>query len=465
MKNIMNKIDLLNNKKPKLNAVLAVLALLAVFCLKTALTMRTANWYAPTIVGCCGFAGIFMLLVFRNRRVFITKGGIFVIAMELLVGGSFLFNGLVLRVKAYCFIGIVFTILLPILHFIFATHDREKLTQRFCMTLALSYIVLLTVNMFRGPILVKFQYGAIMGNSNLLGYYLVVLIPALTYLLLKKKDTSFKNKAICWGLLVSALSMLVFTSSRTSVLALFFGMGYFLIIAFISRDKSKKREFSKQHIITVVIITVTVPFILFFMLSTVRKELIILEHKLFSSKSSSASSKDDKDDDLESDFSLDYYIKGLDGEGEDSFTSGRMTIWKDFTKHVGIMGHASEHREIIEETRKYEHAKAHNVYLQVAYNAGAGAGAAYLIAVVFIGIRALMLFAGSVTAKKKHNLELLLSYSFFIGFAITSLTSDGYKIINYFPVTMFWFTAHNYMFKDKQIQEVNETESQDTAEL
>ena len=64
---------------------------------------------------------------------------------------------------------------------------------------------MLVVNMFRGPVLVKFQYGAIMGNSNLLGNYLIALIPALVYLLLKKKDTSFKNKAICWGLLVSAV--------------------------------------------------------------------------------------------------------------------------------------------------------------------------------------------------------------------------------------------------------------------
>lgn len=457
MKNILNKIDLLNNKKAKLNAVLAVMAFLMMLCLKTALTMRTANWYAPTIIGGCGLTGILMFLVYRKNSSRISKSGIFIVAMEIIIGFSFLLNGLAMSVKSYCFIGAVFMILLPLMHFFFATHDQEKLMQRFCMTLALSYIIMLVVNMFRGPVLVKFQYGAIMGNSNLLGNYLIALIPALVYLLLKKKDTSFKNKAICWGLLVSAVTMLVFTSSRTSVIALFFAIGYLLVTAFISRGKGKKREFKKQHVITVIIITVTVPFIMFFMLSTVRKELIILERKLFTSNSKTAA-KDDED--LETDFNLDYYIKGLDGEGEDNFTSGRIIIWKDFTKNLSIMGHESEYREIKEETRTYEHANAHNVYLQVGYSAGIAAGAAYLMAVVFIGVKALILFARSVTKKKKYDLELLLSFSFFIGFAVFSLTADGYMIFNYFPATLFWFTAHNYMYKNKQENEKETIETE-----
>jgi hypothetical protein len=193
------------------------------------------------------------------------------------------------------------------------------------------------------------------------------------------------------------------------------------------------------------------------MLSTVRKELIILEKKLFTSNSKTAA-KDDED--LETDFNLDYYIKGLDGEGEDNFTSGRIIIWKDFTKNLSIMGHETEYREIKEETRTYEHANAHNVYLQVGYSAGIAAGAAYLMAVVFIGVKALILFARSVAKKKKYDLELLLSFSFFIGFAVFSLTADGYMIFNYFPATLFWFTAHNYMYKNKQENEKETIETE-----
>ena len=451
MKKILNKLDTLNNKKPKLNAVFAVLALVALFCCKTALVMLTPDWYAPTILGSCFFTAVFILLVFRNKSVDITKSSIFIIATEAVVGFSFLLNGYAYRVKAYLFIGAMFIVLMPVMHLALAKFDREKLMLRLCMGLAVSYIILLTVNMFRGPVLVKFQFGSIMGNSNSLGYFMAVVITALTYLLIKKKDTSFKNKAICWGLLISALSMLVFTSSRTSVLALFFCMGYLLITAFISRDKTAKRAFKKKHVIVIVVITIAVPFIMFFMLSTVRKEIIILKHKLFSNTSSSSSSNDNLDDlDADSDFNLDYYVKGLDGEGEDSFTSGRILIWKAFVKNVAFVGHQSEHRVVREETRIYDHAKSHNSYLQVAYNAGFVAGAAYLAVIVFIGVKALILFFGSVAKKKKHDLEVLLGYGFFIIFAIVSLTSDGYMLFDHFPVLLFWLTAHNYIFKEKK---------------
>lgn len=463
MKNILNRLDTLNSKKPKLNAVFSFLMLIALYCCKTAFIMLTADWYAPTILGCCFCTAVFLPLVFRNKKIDITKGSVFIISMEAVIGFSFLLNGFAYRVKAYLFIGVIFMILMPVMHLAFSTFDREKLTLRLCMGLAVSYIILLIVNLFRGPVLVKFQFGSIMGNSNSLGYYMAVLIPALTYLLIKKKDTSFKNKAICWGLLISALSMLVFTSSRTSVLALFFCMGYLLITAYISRSKSEKKAFVKKHVIIIVVITVAVPFIMFFMLSTVRKEIIILSHKLFTNNSGSSTSSDE-DPNEETDFNFNYYIKGLDGEGEDNFTSGRILIWKAFVKNTGFVGHQSEHREVREETRTYEHAKAHNVYLQVSYNAGVIAGAAYLMIVVFIGVKALILFFGSIAKKKKHDLELILGYGFFTTFAIVSLTSDGYMLFDHFPVMLFWFTAHNYMFKYKKSEQDVPEDTQVSAE-
>ena len=458
-KNILNKIDGLNNKKPVLNAVLSVMTLLAIFSLKTALTMRTINWYAPTIAGCCCFTAVLAFLMVRKKSLKLTKSGWFILAAEVIIGLSFLGNGLLLRVKAYCVIGVVFAFVIPVIQYALATNDAKKVAERFCMTLVISYILLLIVNMFMGPILVKFQYGSIMGNSNLLGYYLAVLIPSLTYLLLKK-DLSFAKRAVCWGLLVSAVTMLVFTSSRTSALALFFSMGFFLLTLFFGREKKEnKRKFNKKRIIIIVIITVAVPFILFFMLSYVRKQIVIFSHRA-SIKSNNASLSDseikEEEKELEeienivTEYSLDYYIKGLDGSGEDSFTSGRVAIWKDFVKNLSVKGHAVEHREVIEETRHYDHAKAHNVYIQVAYNAGIGAGAVYLIAVVFVGVQALVWFVNVIRKKKKYDPELLLSYCYFIGFAITSLTSDGYMIYNYFPTTLFWFMAYKYMFKDKQ---------------
>lgn len=461
---LQDKLDSLNTKKTLLNTILAMMMLVGMLCLKTLLAMLTANWYAPTVAGGSCLTALFALLMVRKNRISYTKSGIFILAMEIIIGVFFIFNGLVLRIVAYSVIGVVFAFLLPIVQYALATHDPEKIAEHFCMSITIAYIILLIANMFWGPIMTKFQFGSILGNSNLLGNFLVILIPSLSYLLIKKK-ASFKKKAVGWGLLVSAVSMLVFTSSRTSALAICFSMGFFLIMMIVSRDKTKKLRLEKKQIITIVIITAAVPFVMFFMLSTVRKNIVILSHKIsmsFSdtdSKSDSELDNEEKEiEDIENmvtEYNLNYYIKGLDGAGDESFSSGRITIWKEFAKNVGIMGHSSEQREVIEETRHYEHVNAHNVYLQVAYTAGIAAGCAYLIAVVFIGIKALAMFAGVIAKKEKLRPELLLGYCFFIGFAITSLTSDGYMMFNYFPVTLFWLTAHNYMFKQKNQNEEN----------
>lgn len=461
---LQDKLDELNNKKPLLNTMLAMMMLVGMLCIKTLMAMITVNWYAPTIAGGSCLTALFAILMVRKKRISYTRSGLFILAMEIIIGLFFIFNGLVLRIVAYSVIGVVFAFLLPIVQYALATNDPEKISEHFCMSITIAYIILLIANMFWGPIMTKFQFGSILGNSNLLGNFLVILIPSLSYLLIKKK-ASFKKEAVGWGLLVSAVSMLVFTSSRTSALAICFSMGFFLIMMIVSRDKTKKLRLEKKQIITIVIITAAVPFVMFFMLSTVRKNIVILSHKIsmsFSdtdSKSDSELDNEEKEiEDIENmvtEYNLNYYIKGLDGAGDESFSSGRITIWKEFAKNVGIMGHSSEQREVIEETRHYEHVNAHNVYLQVAYTAGIAAGCAYLIAVVFIGIKALAMFAGVIAKKEKLRPELLLSYCFFIGFAITSLTSDGYMMFNYFPVTLFWLTAHNYMFKQKNQNEEN----------
>lgn len=459
LKKVIDKFDRLNTSKPIVNAVLAVMVLIALFSLKTTLTLLTTEWYAPTLAGGFCLSGVLLLLMLRKKSITVSKSGIFLLAMEFIVGCSFILNGLVLHVVAYSIIGVVFAFLMPIVQYALATNNAKKVAELFCISLIISYVILLIANMCIGPILVKFQFGSIMGNSNMLGYYLATLIPSITYIMIKK-ELSFKVKAVLWGLLVSAIAMLVFTSSRTSALAIFFSMGFFLLTLFFTRDKKNKPKYNKKHIIVVIVILVTVPVILFFMLSFVRKNIVIAIHKLSMRNADASSLSDsqlqedqeslDEIENLVTEYSLDYYIKGLDGSGEDSFTSGRIAIWKDFAKNVGIMGHSSEHREIVENTRHYENAKAHNVYLQVAYNAGAAAGAAYLIMVIFVGVKALAWFVKIIKGKEKRDLELLLSFCYFIGFAIVSLTSDGYMVFNFFPTTLFWFMGYRFIFKDKQ---------------
>ena len=297
-------------------------------------------------------------------------------------------------------------------------------------------------------------------GQKLFGYFMVITVPASIYLLLRDGIGS-RIKYFYWGTLISCLTMVFFTSSRTSVLAILTCLAFLMILLISNHKKNKDKKISadKKKIITYIIITLLVPVIMFFMLSTGRKSIIKFVKWLKTDSSQSANSGKE-DEDPEEDFSADYFIKGLDGKGDDSFTSGRITIWKEFGKNVGILGHAQEYREIIEETRTYEHANAHNVYLQVAYSAGAAAGAVYLLAVAFIGCSIIVWFVRVIKGKEKFLLEKAAACMFVIGFAVVSLTSDGYMIFSYLPATMFWFSAQWFIFKEKPDSTLK-TEQQD----
>lgn len=449
---VIGRLDRLHGKKPLLDRVLFICIVVCMLCISVASRFFTANWYSVSIAGGFCLTALLCAVAVRSKKIKLTVSGLFILAMEFIVGVSFIVNGLMMRVVAYSIIGVIFAFMIPAAQFALATCDSKLVISRFCMATILSYFIFFAANMYYGPVLVNFQYGAIMGNGNLLGYFLIIVIISFVYFLLQK-DISFKLRAVCWGCLVSALSMLVFTSSRTSALAVIGSMGFLLIIVIGKRDRSSKLKITKQRVITLVVITVIVPLLMFFMLTTVRRSVIKLVrwvHNLGSSPSTSQTGQDLHEDE-EGEYSLGYYMKGLDGQGgEDAFTSGRIIIWRDFIKNVGILGHSSETREVIEETRHYENAHAHNVYLQVAYSAGLIAGVAYLALVVFVGVKVLIWFIAVMRSREKYTLEKVISSCFVIGFAVVSLTSDGYMVFNYYPTTMFWFLAFAFMYKDKE---------------
>lgn len=447
---IIHRLDKLNGEKPSLNGIVFIFSVVCMLCIQVASRFFTENWYSISISG--GFCLTLLLCAsaVRVNKVRLTKSGVFFLITEVIVGASFIINGLVLKVVAYSIIGLIFALIIPAAQFSLATNDRKVVVSRFCMSAVIAYFIFLIANLFYGPVLVNFQYGAIMGNGNLLGYFLIIVIISLSYFLLQK-DMSFRLRAFYWGCLISSLSMLVFTSSRTSVLAIIASMGFLLIIVISKRNKGNSLGFSKKQIITFIVITVIVPLLMFFMFTTVRKGVIRFSHWVHTLVSSNSSGKDpDFMEDLEGEYSLDYYLKGLDGEGgEDAFTSGRILIWKDFIRNVGVMGHSSETREVVEETRHYDNAHAHNVYLQVAYSAGIIAGIAYLAAVAFICVKILIWFIAVMRSREKYTLERLVCSCFAIGFAVVSLTSDGYMVYNYHPTTMFWMLSYVFMYKDK----------------
>ncbi len=446
---VIDRFDRLNNSKAKLSGFLFVLSVVMMMCISVGSRFFTTSWYSVSILGGGFFTALLCACSLRNNKIKVSGFGFFILAMEFIVGCSFILSGLMLHVVAYSMIGLVLAFLMPLAQFAFATYDKKMVTRRVCMAIILSYYIFLVTNLFYGPVMTNFQYKAIMGNGNLVGYFIIIVIPSLLYFLMDDK-LSFARKAFVWGTFVSAASLLVFTSSRTSAIAAIASMGLSLTVIISKRDKSKKLAFDKKRIITIIVITVLVPLLMFFMLTSVRRAVIKTVRWVQSLGSSSSSSqKGDLHEDDEGEYSLDYYMKGLDGEGEDSFTSGRILIWKDFIKNVGVKGHTSETREVVEDTRYYPDAHAHNVYLQTAYSAGIVTGLAYLALVAAVGIKAAMWFIAVMRNKKKYTMEMIISCCFVVCFAVVSLTSDGYMVYNYYPTTMFWLMSYMFIFKSK----------------
>ena len=130
--------------------------------------------------------------------------------------------------------------------------------------------------------------------------------------------------------------------------------------------------------------------------------------------------------------------KGLDGEGDYSFSSGRIGIWKDYIENLTFFGHEKEERDqVVSGSRLYFTTNAHNAYLQLAYGAGIPAG----VGLIFVAVLAAFgCFRKSIPGVKGKRISDKDYYAVLtvLGFGIVSITSSNWMMFVHIPATIFW---------------------------
>ena len=307
------------------------------------------------VVVLCGTAllGVMLLLIFdRNACEGCWFRRIPLILTEV-IGISFLFNGIYYRVLAYIAVGIIFSLLLPLLHRGIAAYGVSAFFTAASRGILISYYVLLAASLLCGPALSMSHYTAIFENANSLGDYLIVATMALLYLL-NNTDHNRKKCVLYYAMLSSLLVFCVFSYSRTALLAILAQIVGYVAVKIILHIRNKKRT----HI-GVIIKKAGVILLTFLVTACVVYGLFVPVKKQIEQWLPSIQIWADKDGLHGGSFKDNimgagsYFTKGLDGNkdgnaGEDVFTSGRKGIWMSFAKEIKILGHASESREVIE---------------------------------------------------------------------------------------------------------------------
>lgn len=362
-----------------------------------------------------------------------------------IIGISFLFNGIYYRVLAYIAVGVIFSLVLPLLHRGIAAYGVDTFFSAASKGILISYYIMLFASFLCGPPLLMSHYSSIYENANLFGNYLIAVTAALLYLL-HCADRSRKKQILKYYVLLSSvLIFCIFSYSRTTLLAIVMQFFGYAVVKLILRIRNKKMNSFGAAAKKIVIILLA-----FLLTAGVMYGLFVPVKKQIEQWAPSIQIRNGDDDLYEDDlrdnaFSAGkYFTKGLDGNkdgnaADDVFTSGRKGIWMSFAKEIRLLGHASESREVIEVDRYYKSTNAHNVYLQLAYSAGIPAGVAMILLLVWVAV---MLIKGLIKTARSGKLAdgFLIAILSTAGFIFPSITSAGYMLFTYLPATMFWLS-------------------------
>lgn len=371
-----------------------------------------------------------------------------------IIGISFLFNGIYFLVLGYIAIGLVFSVVVPLVHIISYSITEFSVCRGISLGVLVSFVFFLVVSLICGSSLGLNQYTSICSNPNTVGNYMIVVNASILYLIFDAYKKKSPRAWIYFFILGLELSIMVLTNSRTTLIAVVLQLAFALAVCVVKcvkkRNKSEIVDLIKR-LCLIIIIFVLMFVTVFFALTSVKKEIMDLIPSVQVQKEYEEISFNEI---LKRTYLR--YTKGLneisqsDGnvESDDAFTSGRKEIWKQFTENLGFMGHKEEGRRIVEESRYYAKTNAHNVYIQIGYSAGILAGIAMILLIVLAVKDVIIKLYNFVRHGELKEADIFTICSA-IGFGIVSLTSAGYMLYTYLPATLFYFTSYNLSIEEK----------------
>lgn len=405
------------------------------------------------IIGIFSFLS-YIILLLSSKAIFHEKLKKSYLCMLLIIGYSFLINGAYFGVVGYFAIGLIFTCLLPIFYkTIVARNDIIEIIKAFCKGIISAFLVFFVLSLVSGSAFDMEQYSSFLSNPNTFAAFMAIVVLAALFLW-NINNRINPQKTIFYAIVACiAIALCFHSNSRTNMLGIISVLIIYLMKFFVESLREKKLNIFFKRVLCGILLFATVFVINFFVFTNINSFITEIISKIESTIIEETT--DNRNNQGENvtisdtvNIAAERFNKGLNGEGGDTFTSGRIGIWKDYIGEISFIGHAKESRDIISGHRVYHDTNAHNVYLQVAYSAGLLAGISLLVFMIVLGVsllRTALLFL--LNKEFVLNPEVMFFASAYLCFFVSSITSGGYMIFTYFPATVFWFSCFSVVVK------------------
>ncbi|MCI8307728.1 MAG: hypothetical protein HFH14_06730 [Lachnospiraceae bacterium] len=355
--------------------------------------------------------------------------------------------------KKYCYLSLTLLILFTGLFAVlqqYGSKERGKLFEIFLLAIETGFIGASLVCFLFRPYTSGIRYSGLSANPNVYGIFLITvwacLLTKLDYCIGRSKD--IKKCIIIGAELGTATMFLYLTAARTSFLTIaFISIVWFIFRAVYTRRKNNPLL---KYILSTAAAVAASFAVSYLLLATVpnliNKPIVFERDRLFTAEYStpgvcyassqddtantpdaSASDKDTADRDVIKDIEKDVEqavkdvadepspisrLLSVFGEGAtlDIILNGRISIYKEYLKHIDFKGHEKYGRKV---NGTYV-VNAHNNALQIAYSYGLGASIAYILLCIFTLIYSLHYYIRYHDKRKTAAFPMLIVISFII---------------------------------------------------
>lgn len=365
----------------------------------------------------------------------------YVLIAFLIIGAFYGIAGVIYFIPTYVMNGYIFVLQLPLLYLCMKKDILDKIIPAYCKSFVFLSVIVMMLFFISAP-LTNGQYQGNFNNPNLTGEYLTCVIVCALYLY--AVATQKKHKFAYLALSGISLVLIIFTRSRTSILACAFVLLAFFIYAF----RCKKR-FIKSLLCFAMAAAVALPSV-FFTLSNITpllSDVTGLNAELFIRTDDSEEIFDNNNDKTHSlkeelGASSDRLLKGLNNDS--SFTSGRTQIWYSYIKNISLKPHRPELVTFYYDEQELK-ANAHNSFLHVAYQSGLLSGIAFIIMYTATGVYALIaLFKKKIVVENLFSIMVLANS---VPYVVLSNTFGPYTSFSLLP---FWIISIPYFLNSKK---------------
>ena len=332
---------------------------------------------------------------------------------------------------------IMFLAAWPVTWLAFNQRDISHIFYLLSKLCILSFLLFLAVSLLFFPITDK-QYSGLIENVNNTAMYLSLVFCCLLVELFQSRKFSLR---MLWNLVLIGvvMTMTFYTNSRTGQLAILSALLFSSVLYLLNNRKNlaKRVLLNILPVILSFFMFLPTPVYIFQGVGAVSRIVsetvsgLLTDEKAETPPSEVTETPPSGPHGIQGFLEVNERKTSTEGKTLDSVSTGRLSIWKEFAKHVRLFGTDEPVNYYIESRGQY-YSTAHNTPLEYAVHSGLFCGILYLLFNLLAGLKAVW-FALRHPEKAYSLLPLIVTIAFGVCFMLESLkTPFTYMISMYY---------------------------------